>query len=129
MGRNNSDDPLVSISLRLPNSIVQAIKEKARETRRTQSDIIRSRIENEAVKPLGKPRPRKRPVKAGIIKADPELIRGIALLGNNLNQIARWCNTYKKETEAVEVLFLLLSIQGEMKKLISKNQDYADKVL
>lgn len=129
MGRNNADDPLVPISLRLPRSIVLAINEKARNMERTKSDIIRSMIENDTVKPLGKPRPRKRQVSVSSIKADPELVRGISLLGNNLNQLARWCNTYKKEVEATEVLFLLLSIETEMKKLILKSQDYADKVL
>ena len=33
-----------------------------------------------------------------------ERTRQIARIGNNLNQLARWANTYKAEAEAVEVV-------------------------
>lgn len=44
-------------------------------------------------------------------KADPELIRELAKVGNNLNQISRWANTYKSEADAVEIVQALLTIQ------------------
>lgn len=44
-------------------------------------------------------------------KADPELLRELAKVGNNLNQIARWANTYKSDADALEVTQALLAIQ------------------
>ena len=124
MGRQKTDDPLVPVPVRLPQSIVQEMRNEARKMGMTTSDVVRSRIENKSVKPLGRAKPRKRLVKGYAPKTDAELIRSISRLGNNLNQIGRWCNTYKRHADAVEVLFLLLSIEKEMKKLIAK--DHAD---
>lgn len=36
-------------------------------------------------------------------QTDPALIRQIAAIGNNLNQIAHWANTYKSQQEATTV--------------------------
>lgn len=47
-------------------------------------------------------------------KINPELLRELAKIGNNLNQIARWANTYKSDADALEVLQALLSIQRAM---------------
>ena len=44
-------------------------------------------------------------------QADPALLRELARLGNNLNQIARWANTYKSSAEAEAVIRALLSIE------------------
>lgn len=44
-------------------------------------------------------------------RADPELLRELAKVGNNLNQISRWANTYKTDADALEVMQVLLSIQ------------------
>ena len=43
--------------------------------------------------------------------------RELARIGGNLNQIARWANTYKSTAEAVEVLAQLTAIEREMKAL------------
>ena len=43
--------------------------------------------------------------------------RELARIGNNLNQIARWANRYKRRGEAVEVLAQLAAIEREMKRL------------
>jgi len=47
-------------------------------------------------------------------KADPELIRHIGLIGNNINQLARWCNTQKSNTDAGQVCQLLEVIYNEL---------------
>lgn len=39
--------------------------------------------------------------------ADPALIAAIAKAGNNLNQLARWANTYKSGADSVQVLSAL----------------------
>ena len=55
------------------------------------------------------------PVKKRRIKrVDPALIRELAKIGNNLNQIARWANTHKSEADAVAVLRALLSVERQL---------------
>lgn len=44
-------------------------------------------------------------------KADPELLRELAKIGNNLNQIARWANTYKSDADAIQVVQALIAIE------------------
>lgn len=44
-------------------------------------------------------------------RADPALLAAIGRAGNNLNQIAHWCNRYKGGADAVQVLAALASIE------------------
>ena len=48
-------------------------------------------------------------------KVNPELLRALAKIGNNLNQIARWANTYKSNTDALEIIQALLAIQRALR--------------
>ena len=41
-------------------------------------------------------------------------LRELARIGSNLNQIARWANTYKKRAEAVEVITRLILLEREL---------------
>lgn len=41
-------------------------------------------------------------------------LRELARIGANLNQLARWANTYKRAAEAVEVLTALAGIERRM---------------
>jgi len=73
----------------------------------TVADLLRQLVANATDQPAkltGKQRRISR-------KADPELIRELAKIGNNLNQIARWANTHKSEADALEVVQALLIIQ------------------
>ena len=45
---------------------------------------------------------------------EKERLRQLARIGVNLNQIARWANTYKRAVEAVEVLTALASLEREI---------------
>ncbi len=45
-------------------------------------------------------------------------IQQLARIGNNLNQIARFCNTHKSATETAQVLSLLVAIEREIKKVL-----------
>ena len=51
--------------------------------------------------------------------ADAERERSvqIARIGANMNQIARWCNTYKAGAEAAVVLAHLVAIEQELRQL------------
>lgn len=46
-----------------------------------------------------------------------EKVRQIARIGNNLNQIARFCNQHKSTTDTMEIVQFLVSIEHELKKV------------
>ena len=50
-------------------------------------------------------------------KADPALLRQIAGIGNNLNQLARWANRDKSKVEALAVIARLIDIDREVAAL------------
>ena len=50
-------------------------------------------------------------------EVERERTREAARIGNNLNQIARWANTYKGAAEAVEVIARLVSIERALTAL------------
>lgn len=45
---------------------------------------------------------------------EKERIRQLARIGSNMNQIARWANTYKQRAEAVEVITRLILLEREL---------------
>lgn len=51
------------------------------------------------------------------INVDPALIRELAKLGNNLNQIARWANRYKADANALAVIAELINIDREIARI------------
>lgn len=75
------------------------------------ADFIRQRM-GQPVLQRSRPAPKRRspPV------ADPELIRQLAWLGNNLNQIARRVN--ERNISSLEVLLRLTAIERDLKKII-----------
>ena len=46
-------------------------------------------------------------------------LRELARIGSNLNQIARWANTYKDSLEAVEVIAALVSLETQIESFAS----------
>jgi hypothetical protein len=51
-------------------------------------------------------------------QADPFLIHQLARIGNNLNQVGKWGNTYKKSIEAVRICTLLIAIHRDLAQLL-----------
>jgi len=47
-------------------------------------------------------------------ETERERIREIARIGQNLNQIARWCNLHKSEIDTVQILSALVSIERKI---------------
>ncbi len=43
-----------------------------------------------------------------------EGIRELARIGANINQLARWANTYKSHTEAIQILTALASLERSL---------------
>jgi hypothetical protein len=74
------------------------------------ADFVRMRVgAAELTRQFSTTRPQQ-PVK----RVDPELIRQIARVGANINQVARWANTYKSDADAEHVLFALLKIERDL---------------
>ena len=48
-----------------------------------------------------------------------EQTREISRIGNNLNQIAKWANTYKSTAEAIEVIECLREIEKKLEVISS----------
>ncbi len=48
------------------------------------------------------------------------LTRQVARIGSNLNQLARWVNSYKNATEALLVLRTLRDLQGQLRALLDR---------
>ena len=72
------------------------------------ADLIRQELGEARLSNKTKPKPV--PVK----RVDPELIRELGRVGNNLNQVGRWANTYKSDAEAGQVLAALIALEREL---------------
>lgn len=79
---------------------------KAGEAGVTLSALIRQGLDGLPVR-----RPRRR------TETDPALLRALARIGNNLNQVARWANRNKAGAEARGVLVALIEIDREIAAL------------
>jgi hypothetical protein len=126
MARPPSDDPLIPVPVRLPTSLVERLRERADSTGRSLSDVLRSHLTLAEARPLGLPRPRRRePKRLGAVSgADPLLLRELAGLGNNMNQLARSVNTCLiggAPIERVQILSVLLSIERQLSVIAERH--------
>lgn len=62
---------------------------------------------------------RVRPWSVADKRIEQEKVRQLARIGNNLNQIAKWCNIHKDGAEAIQILQHLMEIEREVKRCIS----------
>jgi hypothetical protein len=61
--------------------------------------------------------PKRRPLPV----ADPSLVREVARVGANLNQVAKWANTYKTAAEAVQITTALIAIREALDRCTSNS--------
>lgn len=118
----SAKDPFIPLPLRLPTSLVEQFRAQADKQKCSVSDVVRAHLKHEQVKPLGKPRPRQRePQKLGAVSgADPALMRQLASIGNNLNQLARTVNSGLiggTPIECVQALATLKAIEQEIVRI------------
>lgn len=112
MPANKSSDPLTSLSVRFPFSLVQKLRVQSVQSGVTVSDVLRSHLTLAEARPLSKPVPRRRPKHlAPVSGADPALLRQLAGMGSNLNQIAHQINACALAGEALPALRLLTELQ------------------
>jgi plasmid stability protein len=100
--------------VRLPTSTVERLRVQAAASGCSLSDALRAHLTLAEAKPLGKPRPRRREPKklAAVSGADPELMRELAGLGNNMNQLARSVNGGLLGGKPIECLQILASMRA-----------------
>ena len=60
--------------------------------------------------------------KVGDLRSRREFNLQVARIGNNLNQIARWANTYKGAAEATQVIASLARIESALLELEGRGQ-------
>ncbi|MDO5758270.1 MAG: MobC family plasmid mobilization relaxosome protein [Rhodobacterales bacterium] len=71
------------------------------------SELVRRSLDGvRAVRRRHQPRP-----------VDPELLRELARIGNNLNQLARWANREKRGADAVAVVARLIELDRELAQI------------
>lgn len=118
MARPTVPDPLIPLPVRLPTSLVERLRAQAEAAGVTVSDVLRSHLDIAEAKPLAKPRPQFRSKKLGEVSgADPALMRQIAGIGNNLNQLARTVNAGLlggAGVDAVEILMRMEAIERHL---------------
>ena len=59
---------------------------------------------------------------AAAAEVERERTRELARIGSNLNQIARWANTYKENAEAVEIVAHLVAIERDLGTLAVRDE-------
>jgi len=88
----------------------------------TLADFLRVAVGNAAM--VGREPRRRRTGR----KADPLLLSNIGRVGSNLNQIARWANTYEEKADAAQVLLALIAIEQLMLTHVREEKKGADRV-
>lgn len=96
---------MARIELRIADETKMAWEEKAGKAGLSLSDLIRHGVDGVHI------RKRER------IGVDPTLLRQLAQIGNNLNQLARWANRDKRGVEALAVIARLIEIDRELEAL------------
>lgn len=125
MPRPTSPDPLVPFPVRLPRSLAERLRGEALTKGVTNSDIFRAYLDLADAKPLAKPRPQKPQKYMGRINhADPDLMRALASIGNNLNQLAHGVNASNLASEPIaraHILAVLRSIEIKLDRIGADN--------
>lgn len=104
--KNNNKTRAATVRLRLKPAEQADWQAQAKAEDLTLSDLIRKRMGS--ARPTGiEPKRQRRTGR----KADPALLAALGRVGNNLNQVAKWANTYKAEAEVRQVLAALVSIE------------------
>lgn len=133
MPAHHVNDPLVSLSVRIPQSLRDRLNAQAIKAGVTLADQFRSHLTLAEVKPLGVPVKRRRLTQPLDIDharcADPALLRSLAAIGSNLNQVARAVNTGAiagDRMQAIELLVLLRAMEREFAVLVASSAGLTD---
>jgi len=107
---DKSKDPIKLFTMKIPQSKLNRYKHAAKLHGLPLSRLIQNSLESQ---PLPK-RIRQKPTP----KSDPELIRQISAIGNNLNQISRRVN----QGDKFDVIPHLVAIENQLEQLLNAHQ-------
>ncbi|MDN6337243.1 MAG: MobC family plasmid mobilization relaxosome protein [Halomonas sp.] len=103
------------VTLRLPEDTATVWRQRADAADMSLSDWLRSTVDGEAARKTGLRRQRRR---LKTLTADPELLRQLAAIGNNVNQVARVLNSIGLTPgDHAHLLAELAAIQRELHRL------------
>lgn len=103
------------VTLRLPEDTAASWRQRADAADQSLSDWLRSTVDGEAARQTGQRRQRRR---LKTLTADPELLRQLAAIGNNVNQVARVLNSIGLTPgDHAHLLAELAAIQRELHRL------------
>lgn len=110
---------MTPLSVKLPRSLIERIRTEAAAAETTVSAVMRAHLTADAQQLVAKPPPRRRQMKkpGEVSGADPALLRQLAAIGSNVNQIARQLNSrwhVYQPFDVIEALTLLRAIEQHM---------------
>ena len=111
------------ISARLPASSASSLLAEADNLNLTLSDVLRLKL-SDADRSIIVTERKVQKVRREYTQADPDLLRQIAIIGNNLNQIARTLNKAKLTGTPVDLIkniAVLTAIEQELNKFLPAN--------
>lgn len=107
-----------AITLRLPPEQLAKWKVVAKEQDMSVADWVRTNVDP-TMHITYRRTPQKRPMRLQEASpADPALIAKIAMMGNNMNQLARWANRFKSTADAAQILLALTAIEQQLGVLL-----------
>lgn len=107
------------VHIRVDDEEREAWQAQADDIGLTLSDLIRLRMGD--ARPVHRD-PAGRRGRRSPPRADPALLTALGRIGSNLNQVARWANTYKDRAEAVQVLAALVGIEQQILQVLSSHR-------
>ena len=111
------------ICARLPASLASSLLAEADNLNLTLSDVLRLKL-SDADRSIIVTERKVQKVRREYTQADPDLLRQIAIIGNNLNQIARTLNKAKLTGTPVDLIkniAVLTAIEQELNKFLPAN--------
>lgn len=112
------------VNLRVTKITQEEWKQEAKISGLNLGDWIRSQVKIGGVSEpkTRKPTPTPMPKKRRHIPVDPELLKQIQGACNNLNQISRWCNTYKADIGTILVGRQLQDLKYILESLLPRSR-------
>jgi predicted transcriptional regulator len=101
------DSMEASFRFRMNDETKSRLESMADRTGRSQGEVLRSLIEDQSL-------PDRRPDYPDEVQ---KLVRELARIGNNLNQVARVANRYQGNAEAVQICTALVTIEKQIERL------------
>ena len=111
------------ISARLPASLASSLAAEAADLHLSLSDVLRLKL-SDADRSIVVTERKVQKVRREYTSVDPDLLRQIAIIGNNLNQIARTLNKAKltgTPVDLIQNLSVLTAIEQELNKFLPDN--------